>query len=57
MEQDEAYLSKIIPYTRASKERDNDIQNICLSDNMIDLFTEVRSTSIFKKLVHKLGMS
>ncbi|KAL6313570.1 hypothetical protein AAG906_006937 [Vitis piasezkii] len=33
-----------------------DVQQICSSDNLVDLFTKSLSTSTFKKLIHKIGM-
>ena len=33
-----------------------DVPQICSSDNLADLFTKSLSTSIFKKLIHKIGM-
>ena len=33
-----------------------DVQQICSSDNLADLFTKSLPTSTFKKLIHKIGM-
>ena len=33
-----------------------DVQQIYLSDNLVDLFTKSSPTSTFKKLIHKIGM-
>ena len=33
-----------------------DVQQIRSSDNLADLFTKSLSTSIFKKLIHRIGM-
>ena len=33
-----------------------DVQQICLSDNIADLFTKSLPTSTFKKLIYKIGM-
>ena len=33
-----------------------DVQQICLSNNLIDLFTKSLPTSTLKKLIHKIGM-
>ena len=32
------------------------VQQICLSDNLADLFIKSLSTSAFKKLIYKIGM-
>ena len=32
------------------------VQQICSSDNVADLFTKSLSTATFKKMVHKIGM-
>ena len=32
------------------------VQQICLSDNLENLFTKSLPTSTFKKLIHKIGM-
>ena len=33
-----------------------DVQQICSSDNLTDLFTKSLPTSTFRKLIHKIGM-
>ena len=33
-----------------------DVQQICLSDNITDLFTKSLPISTFKKLIYKIGM-
>ena len=38
------------------KKGDIDVQQIRSIDNLVDLFTKALPTSIFEKLVHKIGM-
>ncbi|KAL1093828.1 hypothetical protein V6Z11_D06G055500 [Gossypium hirsutum] len=35
---------------------DINVQEICSSDNLADLFTKALPTSIFERLLHKIGM-
>ena len=51
------HLSPKFFYTHElQKSGEIDVQQICSSDNLIDLFTKSLPTSIFKKLTHKIGM-
>ena len=44
-------------YTRElQKSSEIVVQQICLSDNLTNLFTKSLSTSIFKKLIYQIGM-
>ena len=38
------------------KDDDIDVQQICSSDNLADLFTKALPTTRFEKMVHKIGM-
>ena len=51
------HLSPKFFYTHElQKSGEIDVQQIRLSDNLINLFTKSLPTSIFKKLTHKIGM-
>ena len=51
------HISPKLFYTdELQKNGDINVQQICSSDNVADLFTKSLPTATFKKIVHKLGM-
>ena len=52
------HISPKFFYThKLQKNGEIDVQQICLSDNLVDLFTKALPTSTFRKLGYKTGMS
>ena len=49
-------LPKFFYTHELQKNGEIDVQEICSSDNLADLFTKSLPTSTFKKLIHRIGM-